>query len=81
MRRIAARWLRFAELNEHVLISGDEVEKGPALKALVRARRQQRLLDDGRYASINELARADGDRPVIRQPRSSRPTSSWRRSA
>jgi hypothetical protein len=46
---------------------GDEAavptRRGPALKALARARRHQRLLDDGRYASISEMARADGDRP------------------
>ncbi len=37
---------------------------GPALKALVRAFRYQRLLDEGRYASISEMAGADGDRPA-----------------
>jgi hypothetical protein len=44
---------------------GDEVAVAPrgraALKALARARRHQRLLNDGRYASISEMAGADGD--------------------
>jgi hypothetical protein len=31
----------------------------PALKALTRAFRYQRLLDEGRYASISEMAAAD----------------------
>jgi hypothetical protein len=49
-------------------LGGDEAavtpRGGSALKALARARRHQRLLNDGRYASISEMARADGDRPA-----------------
>jgi hypothetical protein len=44
---------------------GDEVAVAPrgraALKALARARRHHRLLNDGRHASISEMAGADGD--------------------
>ncbi len=36
---------------------------GPVLvRALARAFRYQRLLDEGRYASISEMAAADGKR-------------------
>jgi len=33
---------------------------GPLVRALARAHRWQRMLDEGRYATIGEMARAEG---------------------
>ena len=44
----------------------DRTRAAPAMvKALARAFRWKRMLDDGRYASIGEIAAAEKDRPRL----------------
>src|SRR5262245_2789716 len=38
------------------------------VKAIARAFRWQKMLETGRYATIKEIARAEKDQPVLRQP-------------
>lgn len=65
--RIPMRFQRRSGRKRIVATDGSQVvpaskpqPDGTLIKALARARRWQRMLDEGRFASVRELAEADG---------------------
>ncbi len=61
IRRRAGRKTVVTPAGDQVPAAAGTSRADPAIvKALARAHRWQRMLDDGRYSSISELARAEG---------------------